>query len=73
MITELPANCFWGKLGASFEFDLIIFLCADVQPGFWEQPTSQGMSGRTGAWTRPGQIHCALLSFLVFVFAQEGR
>ena len=39
MMTELPAKSFWGKLGASF--DLITFLCADVQPGFGEQSTYQ--------------------------------
>lgn len=71
-MSELTAKSFWGRLGATFEFDLRNCLCADVQAGFGEQTTQQGMSGRTRAWTRPGGMQWALLLFLVLVFAQEG-
>ena len=70
-MSELLAKSFWEKLGASFESDLTA--CAEVGPGFGEQPRYQEMSGGTGAWTRPARIQGTLLLFLGVGFAQEGR
>ena len=50
-MSELLAKSFWEKLGASFESDLTA--CAEVGPGFGEQPRYQEMSGGTGAWCHP--------------------
>ena len=67
---ELMAKSFLRRLGACMGLYPINFLCAGVHLWFVEQFSFQGLSGRTVAWARPGRIQCALLSFLVLVFAQ---